>query len=123
MAPVLKTGIPERVSGVRIPPSPPLLLLSGTCRLVPQDKQGQFGCGDVWTWAGQIDVDSRLIISYVVGTRGPEAAKTFMDDLAKRVANRIQLTSDGYRVYERAVENAFGCEGSNCTTTDVHLLI
>lgn len=76
---------------------------------VPQEKQGQFGYGDVWTWAA-IDADTKLIISYVVGTRGPEAAKTFMDDLAKRVANRIQLTSDGYRVYERAVENAFGCE-------------
>jgi IS1 family transposase len=74
---------------------------------VPQEKQGQFGYGDVWTWAA-IDADTKLIISYVVGTRGPEAAKTFMDDLAKRVANRIQLTSDGYRVYERA--NAFGCE-------------
>jgi IS1 family transposase len=76
---------------------------------VPQEKQGQFGFGDVWTWAA-ICADSKLIISYVVGTRGPEAAKTFMEDLAKRVANRIQLTSDGYRVYERAVESAFGCE-------------
>lgn len=76
---------------------------------VPREKQGQFGFGDVWTWAA-IDADSKLIISYVVGTRGPDAAKLFMDDLAKRVANRIQLTSDGYRVYENAVENAFGCE-------------
>jgi IS1 family transposase len=76
---------------------------------VPKEKQGQFGFGDVWTWAA-ICADSKLIISYVVGTRGPETGKIFMDDLAKRVANRIQLTSDGYRVYERAVENAFGCE-------------
>ena len=57
---------------------------------VPQEKQGQFGYGDVWTWAA-IDADTKLIISYVVGTRGPEAAKTFMDDLAKRVANRIPV--------------------------------
>jgi hypothetical protein len=76
---------------------------------VPKEKQGQFGYGDVWTGAA-ICADSKLIISYVVGTRGPETGKIFMDDLAKRVANRIQLTSDGYRVYERAVENAFGCE-------------
>lgn len=76
---------------------------------VPPEKQGQFGYGDVWTWAA-ICADSKLIVSYVVGTRGPETAKLFMDDLAKRVANRIQLTSDGYRVYENAVENAFGCE-------------
>ncbi|MFZ3275998.1 MAG: IS1 family transposase [Candidatus Sulfotelmatobacter sp.] len=76
---------------------------------VPQEKQGQFGYGDVWTWAA-ICADSKLIISYVVGTRGPETARVFIDDLAKRVANRIQLTSDGYRVYENAVENAFGCE-------------
>ncbi len=76
---------------------------------VPKEKQGQFGYGDVWTWAA-ICADSKLIISYVVGTRGPETAKVFIGDLAKRVANRIQLTSDGYRAYETAVENAFGCE-------------
>src|SRR5260370_4331421 len=55
---------------------------------VPKEKQGQFGYGDVWTWAA-ICADSKLIISYVVGTRGPETGKIFMDDLAKRVANRI----------------------------------
>src|SRR5213594_441969 len=68
---------------------------------VPREKQGQFGYGDVWTWAA-IDADTKLILSYVIGTRGAETAKVFMDDVAKRVTGRIQLTSDGYRVYEDA---------------------
>lgn len=73
----------------------------------PADKQGQFGYGSVWTWTA-IDADSKLIISYALGTRGMETARIFMEDLSGRVANRIQLTTDGHRVYADAVEGAFG---------------
>lgn len=76
---------------------------------VPAEKQGQFGYGSVWTWTA-IDADSKLILSYTLGTRGMETARIFMDDLSTRVANRIQLTTDGHRVYADAVEGAFGCD-------------
>src|SRR5581483_6021630 len=56
------------------------------------------GAGDVWTWVG-IDADTKLIISYLVGGRDGEWACQFMQDLAARVSNRIQLTTDGHRVY------------------------
>ena len=74
---------------------------------VPEDKKGIFGFGDVWTWVA-IDPDTKLVASYTVGTRGAQTAKTFMDDLASRLANRVQLTTDGHRVYLQAVEDAFG---------------
>lgn len=75
---------------------------------VPADKQGQFGYGSVWTWTA-LDADSKLILTYTLGTRGMETAHIFMNDLSSRVANRIQLTTDGHRVYADAVEGAFGC--------------
>lgn len=74
---------------------------------VPADKKGQFGYGDVWTWVG-IDADSKLIVSWLVGGRDAGTAYGFMDDLAKRLANRVQLTTDGHRAYLSAVEEAFG---------------
>jgi len=67
------------------------------------------GAGDVWTWTA-IDADSKLIISYTLGDRGAATALGFMRDMAGRIANRIQLTTDGHRVYADAVENAFGAE-------------
>lgn len=76
---------------------------------VPSDKRGIFGYGDVWTWIA-IDADTKLVASFMVGTRGSRTAKAFMDDLASRLANRVQLTTDGHRVYLDAVENAFGPE-------------
>lgn len=63
--------------------------------------------GDLWTWVGQ-DADSKLIISYLVGNRGGEAAHALMQDMAERLAERVQLTSDGHRAYLEAVEAAFG---------------
>src|ERR1700720_3130585 len=51
--------------------------------------------GDVWTWTG-IDADSKLIISWFIGSRDADAALTFMQDLASRLANRVQLTTDGH---------------------------
>lgn len=74
---------------------------------VPADKQGQFGYGDVWTWVA-IDPDTKLVPSWCVGGRGAATAHDFMHDLAGRLANRVQLTTDGHRVYLDAVESAFG---------------
>jgi len=72
-------------------------------------EQVQAGFGSVWTWTA-IDSDSKLIISYMVGDRGASTAQAFMQDVASRIGNRIQLTTDGHRVYAEAVENAFGSE-------------
>jgi len=74
---------------------------------VPTAKAAPEGAGDCWTWVG-IDADSKLVISWYVGNRDSEAAMTFMDDLAPRLASRVQLTSDGHRPYLEAVEGAFG---------------
>lgn len=63
--------------------------------------------GDVWTWTG-LDADSKLIISWTVGGRDGSYALELMDDLRKRLANRVQLTTDGHRAYLEAVEGAFG---------------
>jgi hypothetical protein len=52
------------------------------------------GWGDVWTWTA-IDADTKLIVSYTLGQRGAETAHEFMQDVASRVSNRIQLTTDG----------------------------
>lgn len=65
--------------------------------------------GDTWTWTA-IDADSKLIVSYLVGGRDAEYAMWFMDDLASRLASRVQLTSDGHKAYLEAVEGAFGCD-------------
>jgi IS1 family transposase len=74
---------------------------------IPDDKKGQFGYGDVWTWVA-IDPDTKLVVSWCVGSRGASTARDFMTDLAGRLANRVQLTTDGHRVYLEAVEMAFG---------------
>src|SRR5665213_3658667 len=74
---------------------------------VPTAKAAPEGAGDIWTWVG-IDADSKLVASWYVGGRDSEAAMTFMDDLAPRLTNRVQLTSDGHKPYLEAVEGAFG---------------
>jgi IS1 family transposase len=63
--------------------------------------------GDVWTWVA-IDADTKLVCSWLVGKRDAGCATEFIQDLANRMANRIQLTSDGHRVYVNAVADAFG---------------
>lgn len=73
------------------------------------EEQVAEGWGDVWTWTG-LDADSKLIVSYLVGQRGPAWANAFMEDIASRVASRIQITTDGLKMYGEAVEGAFGCE-------------
>jgi IS1 family transposase len=70
-------------------------------------KRQDLAYGDVWTWTA-IDADTKLIPSWLVGGRDSDYAMAFMDDLASRLANRVQLTSDGHRAYLEAVEGAFG---------------
>ncbi len=76
---------------------------------VPADKKGKFGYGDVWTWVA-IDADTKLVPSFMVGKRDFQTAKIFIDDLADRLASRVQLTTDGHRPYLEAVEGAFGAD-------------
>jgi len=67
------------------------------------------GAGDVWTWTA-IDADSKLIISYLVGGRDAGYADAFMQDVGDRLANRVQLTTDGHKAYLEAVEGVFGAD-------------
>jgi len=76
---------------------------------VPEDKKGQFGYGDVWTWTA-ICADTKLVLSFMIGNRDAETGSLFMDDLASRLTHRVQLTTDGHRAYLEAVEEAFGCD-------------
>jgi IS1 family transposase len=72
-------------------------------------KEPVDGAGDAWTWTA-IDADSKMIISYLVGGRGADYAAAFMDDVASRLANRVQMTTDGHKAYLEAVEGAFGAD-------------
>lgn len=76
---------------------------------VPEKYKSKFGFGDVWTWVA-IDAETKLVPSWSVGLRDANYAQKFMDDLKSRLANRVQLTTDGHKVYLWAVENAFGSE-------------
>jgi IS1 family transposase len=76
---------------------------------VPEDHKGEFGIGDVYTWIGMC-ADTKLVPSFMVGKRDAEYGNAFMLDLASRLKNRVQLTTDGHRVYLNAVENAFSHE-------------
>lgn len=74
---------------------------------VPKAKAAPEGAGDIWTWTA-IDADTKLIPCWMVGDRSKETGKAFIQDLASRLANRIQLTSDGHWPYQEAVKIAFG---------------
>src|SRR5271166_2969361 len=76
---------------------------------VADAKAAPEGAGDAWTWTA-LDADSKLIISYFVGDRDGECAQWFMDGVASRLANRVQLTSDGHRSYLEAIESSFGAD-------------
>jgi IS1 family transposase len=76
---------------------------------VPTAKTAPEGVGDIWTWVA-MDADTKLVAGYFVGGRDGECAKWFIDDVAKRLANRVQLTSDGLKAYLEAVEGAFGAD-------------
>ena len=76
---------------------------------VPEDKKGQFGYGDVWTFTA-LDAETKLVPSWYIGRRDAACATEFMKDLARRLKNRVQLTTDGHKMYLEAVEDAFGSE-------------
>ncbi len=72
-------------------------------------EKKQEGWGDTWTWVG-LDADSKMVVSYLVGGRDAGWGMEFMDDCASRIVGRVQITTDGHRVYLDAVENAFGAD-------------
>lgn len=74
--------------------------------VAPEDK-GILGYGDVYTWTA-IDSDTKLVISWLVGRREQEYADAFIGDLALRLVDRIQLTTDGYGPYIPAIDRVFG---------------
>ena len=76
---------------------------------VPEEHQGTFGYGDVWTWTA-LCADTKLVPSWLVGERTVDDAWAFLTDLQERLANRVQLTSDGLKLYVQAVDLAFGAE-------------
>lgn len=76
---------------------------------VPAEHRGEFGYGDVWTWTA-IDAETKLVPCWYVGNRTADDAAAFINDLAGRLAHRVQLTTDGHRPYLEAIEGAFGSE-------------
>ena len=76
-------------------------------RNVPDQRKGEYGIGDVWTWVA-MDADTKLVPSWLVGLRDAGYAYELMMDLAERLEHRVQLTTDGHRPYLEAVEAAFG---------------
>lgn len=76
-------------------------------RNVPEDKKGQFGYGDVWTWTA-ICADSKFVPAWLVGDRTLETAEIFIEDLASRFSHRVQLTTDGHKSYLEPVKVSFG---------------
>src|SRR6266699_1068353 len=88
--------------------------IRATCRMtgaakeknVPAEYRGAFGFGDVYTWTA-LCADTKLIAAYRVDRRDEQAAYAFIHDLKKRLANRVQLTTDGYKPYLEAVEGVF----------------
>jgi IS1 family transposase len=75
--------------------------------VTPEQKAA--GWGDVWTWTA-LDADSKLLVSFLVGSRGPNNCYEFMRDVASRLASKVQLTTDGLHFYVDAVDSAFGID-------------
>lgn len=86
---------------------------------VAKAKAAPETAGDVWTWTA-IDADTKLVPSWMIGDRSFDSAKVFIDDLASRLASRVQLTSDGYRPYVQAVEDAFGPDIDYAVLTKIY---
>ena len=74
-----------------------------TAKAAPQEA------GDTWTWTA-LDADTKLIVSSMVGGRDAEYANSFMGDVASRLANRVQMTTDGHKAYLEAIEGSFGAD-------------
>src|SRR6266699_3232008 len=87
------------------------LYLNETLRNLPckRIQCDEIGYGDVWTWIG-IDADTKLVVSFYVGERDSFSATDFIRDLSGRLANRVQLTTDGNRTYLAAIDGTFGSE-------------
>lgn len=75
-------------------------------RNVPEKMKGKLGYGDVWTFVA-IDAETKLVVSWYVGWREPEDAYEFAKDIKERVSNKIQLSTDGHKMYYEAVNRAF----------------
>jgi IS1 family transposase len=75
---------------------------------VPEEQRGK-GQGDAWTWIA-MDVETKLVPCWYIGNRDAQSALLFMEDLSSRLAQRVQITTDGHKPYIQAVENAFGDE-------------
>lgn len=73
------------------------------------EEQKAAGWGDVWTWTA-LDADSKLLVSFLIGQRGPHNCYEFMKDVASRLASKVQLTTDGRYWYIDAVDHAFGID-------------
>jgi IS1 family transposase len=86
---------------------------------VPEEKRGEFGYGDVWTWTA-LCATTKLVPSWLVATRDAGAAHEFMTDLAGRLRGRVQLTTDGHKPYLEAVEGAFGADIDYATLTKIY---
>lgn len=76
---------------------------------VTKEHEGELGYGDVYTWTA-ICADTKLVPSFLIGRRDSEYAYTFMNDLAGRLKNRVQLTTDGHHAYLNAVASNFGAD-------------
>ena len=74
---------------------------------VEKAKAAPERAGDVWTWTA-ICADTKLLVSWLLADRSTNAAVEFVSDLRGRLANRVQLTSDGHSPYLQAVDEAFG---------------
>jgi IS1 family transposase len=86
---------------------------------VADAKAAPDGAGDTWTWTA-IDADNKLIVSWFVGSRDAECGSWFMKDVASRLSNRVQLTSDGHRAYLHAVSSAFGSDIDYAMLTKIY---
>lgn len=86
---------------------------------VPESKKGDPNVGDVWTWTA-LDPESKLMVSWLVGGRDAGYAFEFMSDVAKRLRNHVQLTTDGHGAYLVAVEDAFGLDVSYAQLVKVY---
>jgi hypothetical protein len=76
---------------------------------IPAERKDEIGIGSAWTWVA-IDADTKLVCSWLVGKRDPGCATEFIQDMAGRLANRVQLTTDGLKMYLTAVSDGFGSE-------------
>jgi IS1 family transposase len=76
-------------------------------KTVPEERRGEPGIGDAWTWTA-LDPDTKLMCSWLVGDRSVEDAEAFIADLAGRLSNRVQITTDGFAAYIGAIAAAFG---------------